>query len=120
MLRIFYILIFPDGSNSTLRINIFDNSNINCFTSKKIQDLMEKIIHTLPAHYDGKSIVLDKPFVLSKNDRLLVTVLQDNLEEDESKEWLDSSMSFLNSCFSADEPEYNLSMIREPNPKYNK
>ena len=34
---------------------------------------MKKLI-TLPAHYDGENIILDTPFELKANDKLLVTV----------------------------------------------
>lgn len=75
---------------------------------------------TLPAHFDGKTIVLDAPFELQPQDKLLVTVLQSASEEDERKTWLASSLSRLNKAYSEDEPEYSLSLVKEPNQEYKK
>lgn len=35
-----------------------------------------KTLTTVPAHYDGKEIKLDVPFLLEPNTRLLITVLE--------------------------------------------
>jgi hypothetical protein len=35
-----------------------------------------KTLTTIPAHYDGKEIKLDAPFLLKPNSRLLITVLE--------------------------------------------
>ncbi len=87
---------------------------------------MKKPLITLPAHFDGKSIILDAPFELHPKDKLLVTVLSEGSfrksesDSDERKEWADSSLSQLNKAYSEDEPEYSVSMIKEPNPDYKK
>ncbi len=81
---------------------------------------MKKPLITLPAHFDGKSIILDAPFELHPQDRLLVTVLKFESKSDERKDWIDSSLSQLSTIYSEDEPDYSLSMIKEPNPVYKK
>ena len=81
---------------------------------------MKKPLVTLPAHFDGKSIVLDAPFELHQQDKLLITVLKSESESDERKDWIDSSLSQLNNVYSDNEPDYSLSMIKEPNPEYKK
>jgi hypothetical protein len=37
--------------------------------------LMDQLMTTIPAHYDGTEIMLDVPIHLAPNTRLLVTVL---------------------------------------------
>lgn len=81
---------------------------------------MKKPPITLPAHFDGKAIILDAPFDLQPQDKLLVTVLKTESGSDERKDWNDSSLSQLNIAYSNDEPEYSLTMVKEPNPEYKK
>lgn len=73
---------------------------------------------TIPAHFDGKSIVLDTSFSLQQNDKLLITVLSSGNTGDERSEWVNASLSQLGGVYNEDEPEYSLSQIREPNPEY--
>lgn len=79
-----------------------------------------KPLITLPAHFDGKSILLDAPFDLKPNDKLLITVLSAESDANEQNDWFASSVSQLNKAFGKDEPEYSISLIKEPNPEYNK
>ena len=72
---------------------------------------------TLLAHFDGKHIRLDEPFPLKRNERLLVTILPDNLVH-EREEWEQLAAAGLNAAYGEDEPEYTLDMVREPNPEY--
>lgn len=81
---------------------------------------MKKPLITLPAHFDGKEIILDAPFELQPNDKLLVTILKSEADYDERKDWTDSTLSQLNRAYSENEPEYSVSMIKEPNPEYKK
>lgn len=37
--------------------------------------IMERVLTTIPAHFDGNEIVLDVPMTLEPNARLLVTIL---------------------------------------------
>jgi hypothetical protein len=39
---------------------------------------------TISAHFDGKQIVLDEPFELEPNMKIVVTILP---EDDEREEW---------------------------------
>ena len=39
---------------------------------------MERVLTTIPAHFDGNEIVLDVPMTLEPNARLLVTILDPN------------------------------------------
>jgi len=79
-----------------------------------------KALITLPAHFDGKSIILDTAFKLQPHDKLLITVLKSESETDEKKEWDTSSLLQLNKAYGEDEPEYSFSVIKEPNPEYKK
>ena len=38
--------------------------------------VMEKLLTTVPAHFDGKEIRLDAPITLKPNARLLITILE--------------------------------------------
>lgn len=79
-----------------------------------------KSLVTLPAHFNGKIIVLDTPFNLKQDEKLLVTVLDSENFWDERKEWIASSILGLNKAYSEEEPEYNPSLIKETNPEYKK
>ncbi len=76
---------------------------------------MENI--TLQAHYDGRQVLFDEPVELPPNTRLLVTVVQHSGAE-EDQEWQNFSAENLAAAYSADEPEYSLSQIKEWNPAY--
>lgn len=73
---------------------------------------------TLQAHFDGKQIILDEPYELEPETRLVVTVLSENRVRDEREAWLHFSRQCLENAYSEYEPEYTLDMIRRPNPDY--
>ncbi len=73
---------------------------------------------TLPAHFDGEQIVLDQPFELKPDTKLLVTVLPEEELGDEREAWLFHSMSHLAKAYGEDEAEYSIDLIKEPNPEY--
>lgn len=73
---------------------------------------------TLPAHFDGDKIVLDEPFELEPDARLIVTVLPKEESDPEREDWLALSMWGLARAYGDDEPEYTLDMIKRPNPEY--
>ena len=77
-----------------------------------------KPLVTLPAHFDGNAIILDTPFTLQPDDKLLVTILKPEIGADERIDWITSSLSQLNNAYGEDEPEYSLSLVKEPNPEY--
>ncbi len=68
---------------------------------------------SLAAHFDGKQILLDEPFELEPNVKLIVTVLPD-----ERGDWQLSAKKNLARAYGNDEPEYELDLIKEPNPEY--
>jgi hypothetical protein len=76
---------------------------------------MKKV--ALKAHFDGEQIRLDEPFDLAPNTPL--TVIVGGAESDSGRrEWLLLSSQGLEAAYGEDEPEYPLSMIKEPNPDY--
>ena len=75
---------------------------------------------SLSATFDGEHIKLEEAFPLSKNARLLVTVLPENENEDPAfrEYWKQLALAGLNRACAPDEPEYRLEMVREPNAEY--
>jgi hypothetical protein len=74
---------------------------------------------TLRAHFNGTQVVLDEPFSLEPNAKLLVTVLP--TESDVEREnWLRLSSKGLEAAYSDDEPEYSLAHLKEANPEYDR
>lgn len=73
-------------------------------------------IVTLQAHFDGKQILLDEPYDLVPNTKLVVTVIQKSGEEQE--DFTRFSLANLERAYGDDEPEYSLDLVKEANPKY--
>lgn len=73
---------------------------------------------TLPAHFDGDKIVLDEPFDMEPNTRLIVTILSKEQSDPEREDWANLAMESLERAYGDDEPEYTLDMIKEFNPEY--
>lgn len=72
----------------------------------------------LRAHYDGEKIVLDEPFDLETDAQLLVVVVPMEQEADDWQYWLQLSAQGLARAYADDEPEYDLSKVKEFNPNY--
>jgi len=70
----------------------------------------------IPAHVDGRQILLDEPCELEPNAKLIVTVLPNHDSEHES--WLRLSANGLRQAHSDSEEEYSLDLIKDPNPDY--
>ena len=70
---------------------------------------------TLEAHFDGTTIVLDEPFELKPEMKLVVTILG---EDDEWEDWRYAAKKSFARAYSDDEPEYPLEKIKEFNPEY--
>ncbi|HSO81914.1 hypothetical protein [Thiocapsa sp.] len=68
---------------------------------------------TLSAHFGGQSIVLDEPFEIPGNARLLVTVVSPSMDGDRAQ-WSDLAGSGLALVYGDDEPEYRLTDVRRP------
>jgi hypothetical protein len=74
---------------------------------------------TLRAHFNGTQVVLDEPFSLEPNVKLLVTVLP--IETDvERDDWLRFSVKGLETAYGDDEPEYSAANLKEANPEYDR
>lgn len=71
----------------------------------------------LRAHFDGKQILLDEPFELEPDTKLIVTVLPET-SNGEHEDWARLSLESLARAYSDDEPEYSLDLIKEANPEY--
>ena len=72
---------------------------------------------TLRAHFDGAQIILDEPFKLEPDMKLIVTILPKE-QSDEREDWLLLSRKGLESAYGEDEVEYSLGLIKEINPDY--
>lgn len=71
---------------------------------------------TLSAHYNGQQILLDEPYELAPDTRLMITVLPKPLSE--RSEWLHFAAQNLAEAYDDDEPEYTLADVKEMNPDY--
>jgi hypothetical protein len=71
---------------------------------------------SVSAHFDGERILLDEPFDLEPNTRLIVTILPKQDAERES--WPCLSSSRLESAYGEDEADYSLDLIKTMNPEY--
>jgi hypothetical protein len=72
---------------------------------------------TVPAHFDGSRIQLDRPVELKKNTRLLVTVVSDE-EEEFRRDCFQLARQGLAALYSDDEPDYSDAPLIEINPDY--
>ncbi len=73
-------------------------------------------IITLRAHFDGKQILLDEPYELAPNTKLVVSVIQ--MQDEKREDWVRFSLANLERAYGENEPEYSLDLIKEANPKY--
>jgi hypothetical protein len=73
---------------------------------------------SLSAQFDGQHIVLDEPYELKPNTRLLVTIIPEETIAEEREAWFHLAAQGLARAYGDDEPEYARSMIKEPNPNY--
>ncbi len=71
-----------------------------------------KSLVTLPAHFNGSTIILDTPYNLKRDAKLLVMVLDFETEGEERKFWTELSLSQLDKAYGEGEPEYPLSLIK--------
>lgn len=72
---------------------------------------------TLRAHFDGKQILLDEPFELEPDAKLIITVLPKSFGE-EREDWARLALESLGRAYGDGEPEYSLDSIKEANPEY--
>lgn len=64
---------------------------------------------TLKAHYDGKQICLDEPYLLRPDSQLVVTVLSgpDETLDEDRQAWYALGRRSLARAYGADEPDYS-------------
>lgn len=72
---------------------------------------------TLRAHFDGEHIQLDEPAELQPGTPVMVTVHPGFMADPEHEGWLRLAGESSEAAY-GDEPEYPLSLIKEPNPEY--
>jgi hypothetical protein len=66
---------------------------------------------TLKAHYDGQAILLDEPYSLPANARLLITLVEPEPDTDRAV-WAGLSLSGLARAYGDDEPDYGPADLR--------
>ncbi|MGE3800702.1 MAG: hypothetical protein AB7H80_06745 [Candidatus Kapaibacterium sp.] len=74
-------------------------------------------VTTIPAHFDGTKIVLDEPYTLEKDMRLLVAIVVENSGEEEASDWFRASREAM-AKLQEDEPDYSNAVIIRSNPEY--
>ena len=73
-----------------------------------------KAIETTARFDENGKIIIDKlPVIKNKKVRLLILV-----EEEIESDFYKISAEGLSNAYSVDEPEYDLSLVKEPNPEY--
>ena len=68
---------------------------------------------TLPAHFDGRQVLLDQPYPLRPDTPLLVTVLPADTPDAERQAWLAASQAALARAYGEGEPDYSDMILRE-------
>lgn len=68
---------------------------------------------SLNAHFDGQSIILDEPFEIPNNARLLVTVVPPATDFDRDQ-WATLAGTGIAGAYGDDEPEYSTADVRQP------
>lgn len=71
---------------------------------------------SIPAHFDGQQILLDEPFELEPNSKLIVTVVGNH--DSERASWMQLSADALSRAYDDNEEEYPLDLIKTPNAEY--
>lgn len=118
MQHIEYLLFFVSQSFTS---NDFDFTPLFfCFSNReehKIASRSEVMeIVTLQAHFDGTQILLDEPYELTTDTKLVVSVIE--AKNGEREDWTRFSLANLERAYGSHEPEYSLDQIKEPNPSY--
>lgn len=71
-------------------------------------------IVNLPAHFDGKHILLNEPYELEPNAKLVVSVIE--LDDESENELTHFALANLEKAYGDNEPEYSLELTMEANP----
>lgn len=64
-----------------------------------------------------RKILLDEPFNIEPETKLIVTVLPKHMDEDREG-WMVISQKGLEQAYGKNEPEYSTNLIKEANPDY--
>ena len=67
------------------------------------------------AKYDGKQILFNSQVNIKPNSKVIVLVLDG---EEDTSDWSSLSAMSLSKAYGVDEPEYTISLVKEPNPNY--
>jgi hypothetical protein len=73
---------------------------------------------TLPAHFGGRQIVLEEPYLLEPNTRLTVIIVPEPIIDQERAEWAGLGRHTLADAYGDNEPEYTAADIKKWNPLY--
>ena len=74
---------------------------------------------SMSAHFDGQQIVLDEPYPLAPNARLIITVVTPaDVPDEERADWHRLAGQGLALAYGDDEPEYTEADIKVFNPLY--
>ena len=65
-------------------------------------------------HFDGTQILLDEPYELEPNTKVIVKILPN----EENADWLALGKKSFARAYADDEPEYSLEQIKTLNPEY--
>lgn len=71
---------------------------------------------TLTARFDGQQILLDEPYQLEANTPLMIIILPKPV--DERAAWQQFAGQNLARAYEAEEAEYTVADLQEPNPEY--
>lgn len=69
---------------------------------------------------DATHLELSEPIDLPPGHKLVVSVVEADVQTEERRQWLAASEETLRAAYSDSEPEYSLDLVREPNPEYKK
>ena len=75
---------------------------------------MEALKITQTSHSNKLTIDLPNSFISKKLEIIVFPF------DEEDEDWKNYNLNSLNKAYSDDEPEYNLSMVKEPNADYGK
>jgi len=67
---------------------------------------------------DSTHLELSKPISIPAGRQIKITVVSSEDYELDKAEWRDLSLAGISGAYGDDEPEYPLSMVKEPNAEY--
>ena len=67
---------------------------------------------------DSTHLELFKPINIPAGKNIEISVLSQELYDQERNEWTKISMQGISNAYGESEPEYPISLVKEPNPEY--